>query len=323
MIFSNISVALHLLILLLLPGFILSAISSNSLSLCPLFDQTPCGLGLPAKFCCHTGQKCLRLAGNTTALCCPAGSNCSAINPISCNMQLQNVTLYPDTPVKTTALDLDLNKCGNMCCPFGFTCESSEICVVKAEQTSTPDKPISLTPTISLKSTATSSPALSTCDIVVMPAVHEKVCDKLPVHAVLTGFFPGLIIGIVISTLLCYILIYYHGSKHKRINPSIKFRYISDPQPVVMRSDFLRRQISQNPYQPSIETSSIDYAVNQMAYMFRRPSLPDFREKLETPLPPVPLTIRKSVTQQKKYTDTSQPKQRFPVNDSNFGVTQI
>ncbi len=95
---------------------------------CPSSNYTTCGNGLPLNFCCQTGELCLSLAANTTSVCCPDGANCSTILPIPCNIQAQNVTTSPYSPVHTTALNSALPRCGipqdgsATCCPFGFLC---------------------------------------------------------------------------------------------------------------------------------------------------------------------------------------------------------
>ena len=90
-----------------------------------LKGYSACGQGLPANFCCSPGSKCIVLASNTTALCCPNGQTCNAITPTTCDVGLMNVAGHPGSPILTTALDSDLSSCGNStCCPLGYECAS-------------------------------------------------------------------------------------------------------------------------------------------------------------------------------------------------------
>ncbi|KAL1876591.1 hypothetical protein VTK73DRAFT_9255 [Phialemonium thermophilum] len=99
-------------------------------SSCPSSDFAACGHGLPSNFCCPQSTWCLALAGNTTTVCCPKFNSCSSILPIPCDIQLQNVTAFPSSPVLTTALGKKLPSCGRTadeatCCPFGYTCDEA------------------------------------------------------------------------------------------------------------------------------------------------------------------------------------------------------
>ncbi|KAI1757320.1 hypothetical protein F4782DRAFT_223944 [Xylaria castorea] len=95
--------------------------------------------GLPGNFCCSTGSTCNLLAGGTTVLCCPQGSDCATIQPISCTISLQDPVTNPKAQVKTTELDGKLPTCGKGCCPFGYHCDAGNAnCVVDADQSKKP-----------------------------------------------------------------------------------------------------------------------------------------------------------------------------------------
>ncbi|KAK4165708.1 hypothetical protein QBC43DRAFT_27308 [Cladorrhinum sp. PSN259] len=101
-------------------------------------DFKSCGIsGLPGFFCCPNNQRCLLLAGGTTVLCCPQGSSCRKIEPLPCDITLQDGQKNPDAVIKTTALKATLPKCGTQCCPFGYNCENNE-CVISANQNVAP-----------------------------------------------------------------------------------------------------------------------------------------------------------------------------------------
>ncbi|KAI0600540.1 hypothetical protein F4775DRAFT_69610 [Biscogniauxia sp. FL1348] len=103
---------------------------------CPQGDYLPCGQGLPGNFCCESKHTCIALASSTTALCCPRGSSCLVIQPITCDIQFQNVTAFPESEVFTTNLSKPLPTCGKgTCCPFGFRCNGEEMCVIETANT--------------------------------------------------------------------------------------------------------------------------------------------------------------------------------------------
>ncbi|KAI0396686.1 hypothetical protein F5Y17DRAFT_76883 [Xylariaceae sp. FL0594] len=112
--------------------------------------------GLPPNFCCAKGASCSLLAGGTTVLCCPDGSDCGTIKAISCTISLQDATANPEAGVKTTALDKELPTCGKGCCPFGYHCDGGgDNCVKDDDQTKKPGE------TTSPSSSSSSSPSSS------------------------------------------------------------------------------------------------------------------------------------------------------------------
>ncbi|KAI0013372.1 hypothetical protein F4779DRAFT_389964 [Xylariaceae sp. FL0662B] len=119
--------------------------------------------GLPDNFCCEKSTTCIVLAGKTTILCCPEGSNCSTIGPVTCNISLQDPVANPNAEIKTTVLDGKLTTCGTGCCPFGYSCDGHN-CVMDPDQSKKPDgtDPSSTTSTASPTSSSTSSAAPST-----------------------------------------------------------------------------------------------------------------------------------------------------------------
>ncbi|KAI6082117.1 hypothetical protein F4821DRAFT_220444 [Hypoxylon rubiginosum] len=126
-----------------------SALLSRADETCAADNFTRCTQsGLPDNFCCETGSTCLVLAGATTILCCPDGSTCAKISAITCDITLQDASSNPAAEIKTTALDSELAKCGDQCCPFGYRCDGT-ICVKEDDQSQKPAP----------KSTGTSTPA--------------------------------------------------------------------------------------------------------------------------------------------------------------------
>ncbi|KAI2618506.1 hypothetical protein GGR54DRAFT_159119 [Hypoxylon sp. NC1633] len=128
--------------------------------------------GLPGNFCCESTATCIPLAGNTTVLCCPKGSSCDKIFPITCDIQSQDPVKNPTAEIKTTALTGTLEACGSTCCPFGYHCSGGG-CVIDKDQSQKPvTKPAptsASTPTPSSASTSVSTRASTTVAVSGIP----------------------------------------------------------------------------------------------------------------------------------------------------------
>ncbi|KAM0253596.1 hypothetical protein ACHAQJ_007225 [Trichoderma viride] len=132
-------------------------------SQCPTGSQS-CPASLPNNFCCTQGTSCLPLAGNTTALCCPTGQTCEKIQPITCDISLQDPSKNSQSPIKTSVFDVPLEKCGtNLCCPFGYSCTGDGQCQKNADQSESPKSasPTSASPTSNSPTSATSATPVS------------------------------------------------------------------------------------------------------------------------------------------------------------------
>ncbi|KAL7961399.1 hypothetical protein V8C34DRAFT_302188 [Trichoderma compactum] len=131
---------------------------------CPANFQS-CPSGLPNNFCCAEGTSCLPLAGNTTALCCPNGSTCEKIQPITCDVSQQDPSKNQNSPIKTSIFDVALEKCGtNLCCPFGYSCSGDNTqCVKNSDQSTSPESASSSSsPSETTASQTSTSPASAT-----------------------------------------------------------------------------------------------------------------------------------------------------------------
>ncbi|KAJ4416510.1 hypothetical protein N0V82_006705 [Gnomoniopsis sp. IMI 355080] len=120
-------------------------------STCGDSSYVQCAASLPSDFCCPSSSTCMALAGNTTALCCPTGGDCSQIEPIPCDITLEDKSKHPSATVMTSALTGTLETCGTKCCPFGYSC-SDGVCNINSDQTAKP----------STSSMASSSTTMST-----------------------------------------------------------------------------------------------------------------------------------------------------------------
>jgi hypothetical protein len=245
--------------------------------------------GLPSDFCCGPSSDCIVLAGNTTVLCCPSGSSCSTIRPIGCDITQQNATANPDLALMTTALTAKLPTCGDSCCPFGYSCSSTNNCVLDANQ--------DIAPTTS--SAATTNPptpsSTTTSSTTVTPVPNEPtraaaVCTKFPVPAILVGFFPGLLLGAILSAASIFLL-GARGRKAARRQSGSSFGNISEPQPQSdMRTDFLRKQ----PQTPSTASTTVSRqpTVQRVRSLFRKSTGIVSLPQNPRPAPPVPTVAR-------------------------------
>ncbi|KAA8636908.1 hypothetical protein SMACR_00336 [Sordaria macrospora] len=139
--------ASSLLLLVALSATTVSAIPASQLfhrqseSTCAAEGFSKCSqAGLPDNFCCPTDSTCIPLAANTAVLCCPNGSDCSIIQSVTCDINKQDPEKNPKAQLKSTVLDIDLRKCGDKCCPWGYSCNTGGHCQKDADQSKTPQE---------------------------------------------------------------------------------------------------------------------------------------------------------------------------------------
>ncbi|PQE06600.1 GPI transamidase component PIG-S protein [Rutstroemia sp. NJR-2017a BVV2] len=290
-------------------------------STCPDPSYTQCSnAGLPSGFCCPSTSTCIPLAQNTTLLCCPSGNDCTTVQPITCDISTQNITAHPDNTLKTTALTATLSKCGNACCPFGYSCSNGN-CVINEDQrdsvpgqtvsssalatsSSASTKPSGASTAVGISATISSNPsptsASSASSFTSTPIAINPIsptCDKFPVGAILAGLFSGIVIGILL-TLLAFCLIRACRRRNDRNKDSPDFGNISEPVPTSdMRTDFLRK----NPTTPSSLAGTTPRRTDtktRIRSMFRKstastaPPMGMGITYLDSPAPPVPLNIQ-------------------------------
>lgn len=221
--------------------------------------------GLPGNFCCPSGQSCFVFNTAQSVICCPPGKDCSSISTISCDLNLQNATANPTSPLFTTQLQSQMTACGKGCCPSGMSCSNNgQTCVADPSPSSglSPSStlafPSSSTSSASVNkatsSSATSSQASSTSlsnsssanGTAGDPGASSFHCNQFPVPAVLVGFFSGLVAGIIITVLLicCFGRACHSDRKSQNSDFSNLTANISDPiyQDGNSRADFLRRE---------------------------------------------------------------------------------
>ncbi|KAH6892346.1 hypothetical protein B0T10DRAFT_458059 [Thelonectria olida] len=147
------------------------ASSDSDSSSCYSDEFFQCGSQVPDNMCCGTGTSCMVLASNTTIVCCPEGQTCSRIHTITCNTAQQDSKKHPTSPIQTIALDKEMKKCGNQCCPFGYICNEDEnVCDLDSNQDhydylmsdSTTDLPSTTTSPSTFTSTSNSASQITT-----------------------------------------------------------------------------------------------------------------------------------------------------------------
>jgi hypothetical protein len=205
-------------------------------------DLQQCGTGFPSDFCCPKNTACMSLNNGSvqSVICCPAGSDCAFIQSITCDVKQLNATLHPDNQMHISATDgVQLPKCGDKCCPLGYTCKS-DMC--SKDPTSSSASPTTTAgPTPSATNPAAASQTSS------YPAVPVQTSSGFDGRSFAAGLFPGIIIGTLGAMGLMWVI-------NKRRESQAKERYsgdfghvtrqISDPiyDPAhAARTDFMRR----------------------------------------------------------------------------------
>ncbi|KAJ5895036.1 hypothetical protein N7495_006727 [Penicillium taxi] len=199
------------ILLLILITFIESSYAHGPFELfsrdsnCPSSYKS-CSSKLPDTFCCPSSSTCISLDDDSSAICCPSGSTCDYISPIICDIQEQNVTAHPKSPIHTTKLGDSLTTCGDACCPFGYTCQGESTCVLNKKTSST-----QTTTEATSKTTSTgiigatfvpiSAPSVSASENSTNSSTITS-CPSFPSKAVAAGFFPGAIFGVILALLI-------------------------------------------------------------------------------------------------------------------------
>ena len=265
---------------------------SNS---CSVSGYTPCNQGLPSNFCCAPNTSCVAFNGGASAICCPAGHECTNIQPINnCDNTQLNATLFPLNPVHSTDLVNNLFSCGSKtCCPAGYSCQNNQCFMNNQTSASSTISASSLAPTSTLtpnkaSSTATpasTSPSSSTSHsaTTIVPVAESRThCNSFPVEAVLVGFFPGFLVGALLATLIIICLGRQNQRKeHRRQSGDLGSvtAHVSDPiyqDAGATRTDFLRRA-SKSRARSLFSRSPTLRQHNSSDGLFKRPQTPESR----------------------------------------------
>lgn len=213
--------------MILLITFLATSISpTNALNIRPrASDSCPdshqqCGSSdLPSNFCCPASSTCISLDDDSSAICCPKGQSCAYIKPITCNVLLQDPSQFPNNPVMSKRLGDKLPKCGDGCCPFGYTCQDGT-CALNNNTAVTATSALSSTSSTTSTAThdtTTTSTTLPTSTTTTPPSTTQtpqgltttptpqpaqtETCSSFPSQAVVAGFFPGTLFGAALALL--------------------------------------------------------------------------------------------------------------------------
>ncbi|KAF4979092.1 hypothetical protein FZEAL_4652 [Fusarium zealandicum] len=271
-------------------------------------DQISCRTEWADNFCCSKDSSCKLLAGNTTALCCPEGRSCNTIKPITCNIKAQDAKEAPQAPIKTVIFNLDLEECGEGCCPFGYSCEKDQ-CVINDDQSDVPEgaelPTTSSTTSPSATSTDTSSDqtvsASSAPSSSSAPGKAEDSREDEPEPdnsgPATTSIIGGVVGGCIILLILAvFVFLYFrrqnkrrggsgsekgshlHGYNRRASSEASFGNIISDPisQPNSYRADFILKTPSQSS-RSSIPTRQLSNASHV------HPPLPRIRISIPNP----------------------------------------
>lgn len=241
-----------------------------------------CGFGLPNGFCCATGTVCLPLNNTATAaaICCPAGKDCTQIQPITCDTSQQDAGRHPTLPFHMADTSVELQTCGSNCCPLGFSCDGGTTCKIMdstkaapssssssslSSPTSTASSAAAASSTQTTLSTNTSATTTITSSSVAAAALRPTATsdaanspkqptsdDGVTGKGFAAGFIPGIILGILATAGILWYLRRRNAQRNResgetfigRRQPAPK---ISEPiyQPQMgMRTDFLNHQRS-------------------------------------------------------------------------------
>ena len=211
--------------------------------------SSPCNkAGLPANFCCPSGQQCIAFNNDKSAICCPKGQDCKKIAPINCDISKQNAATSPGSGIHSTELTGKLETCGSNCCPKGYSCQNGNCVLQTSSSSSSSSSKASSTASSTTSSTSTTASPTKSALPVSNTTTTAEHCEKFPAGAVAAGVFSGILLGIIFT--IAAILIIgrrnrkkssesYNESKLGSVGPPS----ISDPIPPQngeLRNDFLR-----------------------------------------------------------------------------------
>jgi hypothetical protein len=204
-----------------------------------------CGNGFPSSFCCPKDTACMNLNSGSvqSVICCPSNSDCAFIQTITCDVSQLDATLHPDNQMHLSdTSNIQLPKCGDKCCPLGYTCKGS---MCSKDPVPSPSPSTSSPTTSSSASASSTNPASQTAGCLVPPSPQgERGFDGRSFAA---GFFPGIVIGALGTIGLIWLIKKRRETQYKAQSPTDYnhvARQISDPiydPEHAARTDFIRR----------------------------------------------------------------------------------
>lgn len=201
-----------------------------------------------------------------SVICCPAGSDCAFIQPITCDLTQLNATLHPDNQMHLSdTTGIELPTCGSKCCPLGYSCKSG-MCS-KDETAPSPTSSATSTPS------ATRPASQSQTSECAAPVPVKQGFDG---KAFAAGLIPGLVLGALGAIGVMWLI-----NKRREAKSDRKFsgdfgnvaRKISDPiydPENSARVDFIRRPSQSTHRSPN----SYDYNSNAGTVRHNMPTKP-------------------------------------------------
>ncbi|KAK3113794.1 hypothetical protein LTR53_008572 [Teratosphaeriaceae sp. CCFEE 6253] len=236
--------------------------------------ETSCGPAFPDSFTCPPSTQCLALNTSTTlmsVLCCPAGQDCSSIQPVSCDQSLQNATLWQASSLHSEPT-VQLDTCASGCCPMGYSCQAGQCTsrsapvpatsVSAAPDSSTvnpiPSSTIASSTTSTIVSSSTSTPTTAAGIVTEGSRSHSHFSGR----SFTAGFVPGIFLGALLTCIIFCCVSRRSRSEDSYVDekrrsrggdtlgslhplsrrPTLHGRSISEPTmaPDAIRTDFLR-----------------------------------------------------------------------------------
>ncbi|KAL8899866.1 MAG: hypothetical protein Q9192_001356 [Flavoplaca navasiana] len=220
-------------------------------STCAVSGHLPCNKpGIPSNFCCPSGTTCTVFNSNKSVICCPSGRDCKTISPLTCDLNAQNATAFPSNQLHSTDLTGSQQACGTKtCCPKGYDCSGGNCLMRLSLVASSSVKPASSTAaasSTSKPSPTSGTPASASQTSTEADATPEKSQTDFPPAAVVAGFFPGMLLGALITVA---VIVCIGRRRAKREDRDGDFgsvaATVSDPiyqDTNAFRTDFLRRE---------------------------------------------------------------------------------
>lgn len=172
-----------------------------------------CPSDFPPDFCCSLGTTCLHIniddTSTTAAICCPNGSDCNRINPVSCDQAKQDARQIPNSQLHSTPPQA-LSTCSTGCCPMGFSCENDQcVAQVSLSKGGGSTQPISPSPNSPSSTQSTTTPDTGSK---VDPSANNSGgfiaahSTESPFNGTsfLAGLIPGLAIGCILVALVFF-----------------------------------------------------------------------------------------------------------------------
>lgn len=243
----------------------------------PGLSACPAGIN----FCCPSSYTCMGAGtDNSTVVCCPNGRDCSALQPVTCDITQFNATLYPLNLLHTSDLGTNLSTCNgtSTCCPPGYSCQGNN-CIIN-------NKASSSTSAGALP-TATSTPAVVVPSGTAAPSAdgssepQQTSSNPFPPGAVILGLFLGLLVGVLAAIGVMWCLRRRKQRRSTQLSPDFMGKTPTLATPPVARNS--------PPMRPAHSASNSTASISQPILMEQLGgnNRTDFLRRGETQIPPL------------------------------------